>query len=86
MKLPEFGIIILDTAPIGIASDSLNIVKNVDASLLVAMAKKTKLGALTKIYNDIEDMKSSGGNVSKLGKRLETILEMLLNLCSSTTS
>ncbi|MCK5076382.1 MAG: polysaccharide biosynthesis tyrosine autokinase, partial [Calditrichia bacterium] len=57
----KFGIIIFDTAPMGVASDSLNLVKNMDATLLVTMAKKTKINSFVKIYKHIEKIRK--GNI-----------------------
>ena len=57
----KFGIIIFDTAPMGVASDSLNLVKNMDATLLVAMAQKTKINSFVKIYQHIEKIRK--GNI-----------------------
>ncbi len=52
----NFGAVIMDTAPVGVASDTMNMLNKVDATLLVTMAQKTKINQIVNIYKKIENV------------------------------
>lgn len=55
----QFDAIIIDTSPIGITSDPLSFIQLTDASLIVALAKKTKIDHLVKSYQKINSVVNS---------------------------
>ncbi|GAB4167741.1 MAG: hypothetical protein Kow00108_00310 [Calditrichia bacterium] len=49
----KFGMVILDTPPLGLISDAINLLKFIDNSILVVMSKKTKKNQIEHLYSEI---------------------------------